>query len=59
MAQKVTYVSDMDDSEVDSSELVAITVTRQGETKAIHLSEDQFTDLLDESDTLQSLVFSD
>lgn len=59
MAQKVTYVSDMDDSEVDSSELVAITVTRQGETKAIHLSEDQFADLLEESDTLQSLVFSD
>ncbi len=30
MAQKVTYVSDMDDSEVDSSEVVAITITRYG-----------------------------
>lgn len=59
MATQVVYVSDVDDTRLEESDVVTITVARQGEEKVMHVSEDQFADLLDEAETLSAMYLSD
>lgn len=61
MPRTESYKSDVDDTAVELSELVTITVTRAVDksSKTVYLSEDQLGDLMEESDTFGALVLTD
>ncbi len=59
MAKTETFKSDLDDAPLETGDVVTITITRQNETKEMHVSEDQFADLLDEAELLASMYLSD
>jgi hypothetical protein len=61
MAEIKTYKSDVDDTDIEGNALVILTVTRAaaGESKTVHISEDQLGDLMEESEVLGALILSD
>lgn len=59
MAKTEQFTSDIDDTVIEPGDLVLITVTRAGDTKTIHISDDQLADLMEGNEVLEGLILSD
>ena len=59
MAKSETFVSDFDDTPIEAKDVVTIIIRRAGEEKELHVTEDQFSDIMDEGEALSSMFFSD
>jgi len=59
MAKTETFISDFNDEPIETKDVVTIIICRAGEEKELHITDDQFSDIMDETEILSSLVFSD
>ncbi len=55
----VSYVSDLSGEAILEQEVVTLTVARQGETRVVHMSEDELGTMMEEDDAFASLILMD